>query len=227
MAIFEVFYQPGKLFASLPGRRGVWILPLILGVILTLVAVFSVVHVIGMAELARQQIANTRLSPEQMQQALETAQSPAQLYITYTGAGIVAILARLLVAGGLAIFAMMGSRQPKFGTMFSMVTLAFLPYVVVTCLMTVLVVYSSPDPTALDSSNLLATNVGAFLNKDVMAKWLYTFFSYLDVLVFGEIFLLAYGFAKITRSGVFYGLVSVGTLFALYVALRMGVSALF
>jgi hypothetical protein len=34
MPLFEVFYQPGKLFAGLPAQRGAWILPLVLNSLL-------------------------------------------------------------------------------------------------------------------------------------------------------------------------------------------------
>ena len=86
MAIFEIFYQPGKVFSSLPERRGAWIAPLLLGVLCVLATTVAAVRMIGMDAIVRQQLQNTRLSPEQMQNALNRANSPAQLYVTYSGA---------------------------------------------------------------------------------------------------------------------------------------------
>ena len=182
-----------------------------------------------METIARQQIENSgmNLTADQMQQALTRANSPAQLYVTYAGAIVAGIFSLLIVAGGLAIFAMMASQQPRFSTMFSMVALAYLPYRLVTCIMTVLVILISTDPSALDFSNLLSTNVGAFMNKAALSRPLYTLLINLDVLTFVEIGLLAYGFSKITRSSFFYGLVAVGSLFALYLVIRMALSLLF
>lgn len=56
MAIFEVFYQPGKLFSTLPGRRGVWVLPLILSLLFSFFATYTVIHKIGLDSIVRQQI---------------------------------------------------------------------------------------------------------------------------------------------------------------------------
>src|ERR1700733_7035073 len=129
MAIFEVFYQPGKLFASLPGRRGVWVAPLLLGMLLSLCTTYVAVQKIGLDTIVRQQIESQRnMSPEQMQQALNNANSPAVAYIIYGAVIFAGILLPIVIAGALSIFALMGSQQPKFGTMFSMVTLAYLPY---------------------------------------------------------------------------------------------------
>jgi hypothetical protein len=93
--------------------------------------------------------------------------------------------------------------------------------------MTTLILVASPDPTTLDSKNLVATNLGAYMNKDTMAKGLYSLMTSLDILSFAEIFLLALGFSKITRSNLFFGFAAVGGLWVLYVAVKMGISLLF
>jgi hypothetical protein len=227
MAIFEVFYQPGKLFAGLSERRGAWVLPLFLGVLLVLATTVAAVRLIGMDAIVRQQLQNTRLSPEQMQTALNRANSPAQLYVTYSGAVMGAVVSILLIAGLLTVFAMVGSKQPKFGTNFSMVALAFFPYRLIVCVMTLLVLSASPDRSSLDVTNLLATNVGAFMNKETMSRGLYTFLSALDILSFAEIWLLSYGFAKVNRTSFSFGLVAVGSLWLVYVLARMALSLLF
>jgi hypothetical protein len=229
MGIFQVFYEPGKLFASLPQRRRAWIAPLILGMLLIVCTVVVAVQRIGMAAITRQFLENSgfNLSADQMQQAIDRANTPQQVYITSAQTAVGSVLALLVIAGALMIFAMMANQQPRFGTMFSMVTFAFLPYRLIVCVMTVVVLLVAPDPTALDSTNLLSTNVGAFMNKTALSKPMYSLLSNLDILSFVEIGLLAYGFAKISRSSFFFGLVSVGSLFALYVVIRMGLSFLF
>jgi hypothetical protein len=227
MAIFEVFYQPGKLFASLPERKAVWIVPLILNILLVLGITVAVVQVVGMETIVRQQLQNTRLSPEQMQTALNRANSPTQLYVTYAAAAVGGALSIVVIAGLLTVFAMVGSKQPKFSTNFSMVALAFLPYRLIVGAMTVLVLLASPDPGSLDVTNMLATNVGAFMNKETMSRGLYTFLSALDVLTFFEIGLMSYGFAKVNRTSVSFGLVAVGSLWLLYVLGRTALSLLF
>jgi hypothetical protein len=229
MAIFEIFYQPGKVFASLPERRRAWIAPLILGVLLSLCSTGAVVRLIGMETIMRQQLENTRLNitPEQKQAALNTANSPARVYGTYGVVLIAGIVVPLAVAGLLSVFAMMGSRQPRFGTMFSMVTLSLLPYTLIVAVMTILVLFSSPDRTTLDYQNLLATNVGAFMNKETTSRGLYTLLTSVDILTFLEIGLMSYGFSKVTRSSVFFGVVAVGGSWLLYVLAKVGLSLIF
>jgi hypothetical protein len=227
MGILEVFYQPGKLFQSLENRRAVWVAPLILGVLLLLGTSMAAVRFIGMETIFRQQLQNTRLSPEQMQVAMNRANSPAQVYVTYGGVVVGGTVSILLIAGLLTVFAMVGSKQPKFSTNFSMVALALFPYRLVICLMTVLVLVASPDPGSLDVTNLLATNIGAFTNKETMSRGLYTLLSQLDILTFAEIGLLSYGFAKVNRTSISFGLFAVLSLWIVYVLIRMGLSLLF
>lgn len=228
MATLEVFYEPGKLFASLPNRRGTWIVPLILSLLLSLFATYAVLQKIGLDTIIRQQIENrSNMTPDQKQQAMTNAEnSPAITYIAYGEVAVAILLLPLIVAGGLAVFAMMAPQQPKFGTTFSMVVLAYLPYTVITTIMSVLVLYVSPDPSTLDYQNLLATNVAAFVNKDTTGKAFYAFLGAIDVLSLTEVGFLGYGFSKITRSSFFYGLVSVGCLWVLWVVVKMGLSFL-
>jgi len=226
MGIFEVFYQPGKLFASLENRRGAWVTPLLVGLLLTTVATVMAIKLIGMDKIIRQRLQGSQMSPEQMQQALNQANSPAILYISYASPVIVGAIALLGLAGLLTIFALVGSKQPKFSTNFSMVTLAYFPYTLVVSLMTVLVLLAAPDRTVLDINNLLATNVGAFMDKETTSKGLYALLSTFDILSFCEIFLLSYGFSKVNRTSFGFGLFSVLTLWILYVLIRVGLSFL-
>jgi hypothetical protein len=223
MGIFEVFYQPGKLFASLENRRGAWVVPLLLGLLLTTVSTVMAIKLIGMETIIRNSPQSSQLSPEQMQQAVN---SPAILYFSYASPVVVGVLALLVVAGLLTIFALVGSKQPKFSTNFSMVTLAYFPYTLVVSLMTVLVLLAAPDRTVLDINNLLATNVGAFMDKDTMSKGLYALLSRFDILSFIEIGLLSYGFSKVNRTSLGFGLFSVISLWILYVLIRVGLSFL-
>jgi hypothetical protein len=226
MGIFEIFYQPGKLFASLETRRGAWVAPLLLGLLLTTVATVMAIKLIGMETIIRQRLQNTQMTPEQMQQALTQANSPAILYISYASPVVVGALALLVVAGLLTIFALVGSKQPKFSTNFSMVTLAYFPYTLVVSLMTVLVLLAAPDRSVLDINNLLATNVAAFMDKETTSKGLYALLSTFDILSFVEIGLLSYGFSKVNRTSFGFGLFAVLTLWMLYVLIRVGLSFL-
>lgn len=225
--LIEIFYQPGKVFERLPERKNAWILPLLLNALL-LVAISGVTpHFIGRENLMRQQFESLHLSQETMQKALESANSPGAVYRGFIFAGIGACVVMLLVSGALFAFGLMTNRQPRFATMLSMVTISYFPYYLVVALMTTLVLMASPDPPSLNAANLLATNAGAFVDKNTVARGVYSLLTSLDVLSFAEIFLLSLGFSKITKAGMGAGLAAVGGLWILYVSVKMGASLLF
>jgi hypothetical protein len=228
-ALFEVFYQPGKLFASLPERKFAWLAPLIAAALLGSISYFLMIHYLGAENLARQsmQMMASRMSPDQMQQAIAQASTPMRVNISYVTAAVAVSFGLLLISGALMAFAMMTKSPPHFGTMFAMVTLANFPYALVTALMTWLTLALSPDPTSLDFQHLLATNVGAFMNKNETSKGLYSLMTSLDLLTFVEIFLLSLGFAKITRSKIGGGLGAVLALWILWVFIKMGLALAF
>jgi hypothetical protein len=225
--LFGVFYEPGKVFESLPGRKKAWVIPMILDVLLLIAITAVVPRYIGRENLLRQQMETFHLSAENMQKVLENASKPAAIYRGYVFTAIGTCLILLMIAAALLGFSMMTSRPAKFGTMLSMVSISYFPYWLVTALMTTLILVASPDPTTLDSKNLVATNLGAYMNKDTMSKGLYSLMTSIDILSFAEIFLLSLGFSKLTRSNLFFGFAAVGGLWVLYVAVKMGISLLF
>jgi len=228
-ALLEVFYQPGKLFASLSERRFAWVLPLLFVSALGTFSYWLMTHYIGAATIARQQLEvyARNMPPEQMQAAIARAGSPTQMYISLVSGFFGSALAMLVVAGAFMAFAQMTSRAPRFATMLAMVCLAWFPYVLVATVMGWLILAISPDPTSLDYRNLIATNVGAFMNRNETSKGLYALMSSLDVLSFAEIFLLSLGFSKVTKSKLGMGLGVVLGLWAVVVLIKMGFSMLF
>lgn len=223
-ALFDVFFQPGKVFSSLPERRAPWVVPLLVNTILLVISTAITVNVMGMELIMRQRLASSNMSPEQMQLAMSRAASPITTYITYIAVGLGTPLSMLVVAGVLFAFGLMTSRSPKFGSMLAMVCLAFFPYFLVTVLMTALVMIAAPDKTALDISNILATNVAAFVNKSETSKGIYALYTSLDLLSFMEIGFLSYGFSKLTKAGFIAGLGAVGGMWVLYVVSKMALS---
>jgi hypothetical protein len=223
-ALVDVFFQPGKLFASLPERRAAWVVPLLVNVILLLASTAVTIHMLGMDLIMRQRLASSSMSADQMQRAMQQGTSPAAVYITYAAVLIFSPMFMLMVSGILFAFGMMTSRAPKFSSMFAMVNLAFFPYFLITGLMTVLVIVAAPDRTGLDVNNILATNVAAFVSKSQTAKGLYALYTSLDILGFMEIGFMAYGFSKLTKTGLAIGLGAVGSMWILYVFSKMALS---
>jgi hypothetical protein len=223
--LFEVFYQPGKLFAGLPERRGAWIAPMIAVTLLVLLGTYLVPHYVGRESVARQ--LSARLSPQQRQARIKEANSAGSSVRGYIAAAIGAALMLLIVSGALMAFAMMTRRAPGFPTVLSMVCLAMFPYWLMLTAFTAWILMTSPHPAALDINNLVPTNVAAYMDEKSLARGLYGLLASLDILSFGEIGLLSYGFSKITRTNFFFGLLAVGGLWILYVSAKTASSLLF
>jgi hypothetical protein len=228
-ALLEVFYEPGKLFASLPERNFAWVVPLILTALIGVLSSWVVPHYIGRENIARQQMEMfaSRMSAEQMQLAISRANQPVQIYIGYASAFVATVIGMLIIAGILMAFGMMTKRPPRFASMLAMVCLAFFPYLLVTTLMNWMTLALSPDPTSLDFRNILATNVAAFMNKNETSKGLYSVMASLDILSFVEICLLSLGFSKLTKASFGAGLAAILALWAVYVIVKMGFSLVF
>ncbi|MEP6714516.1 MAG: hypothetical protein ABJC09_03015 [Terriglobia bacterium] len=223
-SLLEIFYSPGAVFAGLPERRAAWIAPLIANCLVILLMTVLVPHYLGRANMMRRQLENLHLPSERVEAAIAGANSPGRVIGGYVGAVVATAVVLLVIAGVMFAFGLMTRRAPRFATMFSMVSLAFFPYWLVTTLMTAAVLMTAADPAALDAQNLLATNAGAYMDRNALAKGLYSLMTSLDVLSFVEIGLLSYGFAKVTRVSVFYGLAAVLGLWLLYVSTKMAIS---
>jgi hypothetical protein len=228
-ALLEVFYQPGKVFESLPERNYAWVMPLLAICLGGVLGYWLLPHYIGAENIARQQLQAYAKSmpPEQMQAAIARASSPAQTYMSFGFAFFGSGIMMLLVSGLMMIFATMTSKPPRYGSMLAMVSLAWFPYLVVATLMTWLVLAISPDPTSLDLRNLLATNVGAFFDRNTTSKGLYAFLTSLDILTFAEVFLLSLGFSKVTKAKFGFALGVVLVLWFVTVLFKMGLSLIF
>lgn len=228
-ALIEVFYQPGTVFAGLSERKFAWVMPLLLTSLFGVVGYYLMNHYIGVENMTRQslQMYASRMSADQMQQAIQQSSTPGRMAIGYVSAFVGTSIAMLVMSGALMAFGAMTSRAPRFGSLLAMVTLAYVPYYTVVMLMTWLTLALSPDPASLDYRNLLATNVGAFLNKNETSKGLYSLMTSLDVLSFAEIFMLSLGFSKLTKSKLGAGLGAVLALWVVYVLIKMGFSLIF
>jgi hypothetical protein len=89
-------------------------------------------------------------------------------------------------------------------------------------------VKSNAPFTAVDRAEVCApfSEKYADLSGASTGKALYAFLGSVDILSFGEIGLLAYGFSKVTKSSFFFGVFSVGSLWAIYVVVKVGLSLL-
>ncbi len=216
-ALLEVFYRPGRVFAELPGAKGQWRIPLLCNVLLAVLLAWMVPHFIGPENIVRQRLAgNAAVTPEQAQKLIASAGSVGQAFASYAGTILFSLGMQAALAGMLTIFWMMRDPAPHFETMLSMVTLAFFPYWLILTAMTAQTLVTAANPAALDFSNLVATSAATYVDKHTVTRGVYGILSNLDALSFMEMGLLGLGFARVTRSGIAFGLAVVGGLWLLY-----------
>ena len=94
--------------------------------------------------------------------------------------------------------------------------------------MTALILLVTPDRSTLNISNLLATNVGAYMDPNKMSRGLYTVLSSIDILSFMLVGLLSLRVLKTYKGGfVSFGIAATGGLWLFYVSIKMALSLLF
>ncbi len=229
-ALFEVFFSPGKVFDQVRERS--MFIPALVAVMLLSVASFAVLaNMVGMGTMARKQLeASSRtasMSAEQKDALIAQAGTPARLYLNYGAFGIGSVIVLLAIAGiSLAGVAAAGGKA-TYPQVLGAVCYSSVPLSVLALVMTTAVLLAAPDRESLDFNNLLATNIGAFLNKETTGKMLYSIAGSIDVISFAHIGLLGYALSKVSRLSFATGVTIVIALWAVYVLAKAGLASLF
>jgi hypothetical protein len=230
MASFlQIFYDPAAVFAKVR-ERGSWAAPLIGLALITMIFSFYVSRTIGVENMTRRffdehpSIAS-QMPPDKMEQAIQQSASPVRLATGSLFGGLLTALLALIIAVILMVMLSIMDRKPRLPQILGTVAWAFFPFTVITCVMGVLILFFAKDPSELDPQTLLATNVGAFLDKNSTGRFLYSLAGSLDVLAIGKLFLLSFGIAKVTGIGFSRALTLVMVLWLVWVLLRGGFAA--
>lgn len=226
-SIFEVFYQPGKLFASLPQRPRAWLAALLADILLLVATSVAVTQLIGVETLARTRLAGAHGTPEQIQHAIERMSSPGVVFMGYCFTGLTALLTIVIIAFILMILALIRDAAPDFPALFSMAAHALLPYWLLMFLLTLAAILSAPNRAALDPATLIHTSAAVFVNQAAVSKFAWSLLQSLDLLTFLAIGLLSLGFARVTRSTILRGLLVVTAPWLVLVVFRAVATGLF
>jgi hypothetical protein len=227
MASFiQIFFDPAAVFAKVRAR-GLWAMPLIAMALITMLDSFYVTHTIGMENVTRRFFEQhpsfaSQIPPDKLEQAIQQSASPPRLAMSALFGGIGVAVVALIIALILMVMLSIMDRKPQLGQMLGTVAWASFPFTVITCVMIVLILFVSRDPSELDPQTLLATNVGAFLDKNSTGKFLYSLAGSLDVLSIGKVLLLSFGMSKVTGVPFARTLTLVIVLWLVWVLLRAG-----
>jgi hypothetical protein len=228
-SFFEIFYDPAAVFAKVR-ERGMWAAPLIATALITILFSFYVSRSIGVENITRRffdehpSIAN-QMPADKKEEAIRRSGSPTRLaFGSVLGGALTALITLISAALVMAALAIM-DRKPDFSKVLGAIAWGAFPFGVIGCLMGVLILYFSKDPTELDPQTLLATNLGAILDKNTTGHFLYSLAGALDLLTLGKIGLMSYGTSKVSGIGFGSALAVIVTLWLVWVLLRAGFAA--
>jgi hypothetical protein len=230
-SFFQIFYAPSLVFTRVK-ERGSWAAPMVLSALITMIAAYLITHAIGMENLTRRFFDEhptyaQRMSPAQLQQAIEQSASPARAAMSAGSVGIITVITTLVIALVVMILLSVMDRKPDFTRMLGTVAWSGFPFTVVGLLMAGLILMLTADKAELDPATLVATNIGAFLDKNSTGKFVYSLARSFDLLAIGQILLLSFGISRVVGVSFSRAFMLVFVLWLLWVLLRAGVAAAF
>jgi hypothetical protein len=222
----NVFVSPGAAFADV-ARRPSWWVPIVLGVVASVIYISAYSSRVGWDQLIRQQLEqNSRMqnaSGAQREQAIQLAERIAPI-TSYVGA-VVGPFVMVFIVAVVFMFLFDNIMGADIGLkrMMGIVSYAQLPRLIVTAL-SMLVMYLKP-PADFDIRNPLVFNIGALIPLDA-PQWQRTLGGSFDVFTFWILGLTALGISVAARRMKF-GKALGGVLFpwALWVILITGYTA--
>jgi hypothetical protein len=230
MASFlQIFYDPAAVFAKVR-ERGYWAAPLIATVLLTMLFGYYVTRTIGMENITRRVFEEhpalaRQMPPDKLEQAIQQSASPARVIMGSFFGGLTVIVIELIFATILMVMLSIMDRKLQFSNVFGTVAWSTFPFTVITCIMGVLILFISRDPSELNPQTLVATSVGVFLDKNSMGPFVYSIAGSIDVLAIGKLLLLSFGVSKVAGLGFGKALSLLLTLWLVWILLRAGVAA--
>jgi len=228
-ALAGVLVSPTETYDRMAQGKPSWnfLIPLFLVVILSMVAGMLYVNKADMGQVIRNQISQGRhaskMTDAQMDRAVEMYSKFAKFGPYFSIITVPLSLAVLAFIFWLVIIAF--GDKISFGNTFRVLSWAYLPKIL--ALLLFIAILFIKDPNALDPKNPIMSNLGAVFGKDRLGKPLYALFSNLDVFTLWVLWLYAVGFAAYAKAktskmvGVVFGL------FALYVAVHVGLAFIF
>jgi hypothetical protein len=227
----EVFYAPVAMFRGMTSRWGWsdWLVPLLVGILVSTAASFVIVPHLDMETPAREQLEARGMSGEQLEQALAGQRAffegPFGKVIMLSNIVVYPIWMAImgLIFWGAA--SAMGGRL-SFGRVYSIYAYSWMPKLVEGLLL--MFVLQGREAVRQDRlGSVLATNPASYLDPSTAGSPFYAVVSALNPFTLWVMALVALGLSEIGRlsRGAAFGVVIV--LFAIYVALTAGWAAIF
>jgi hypothetical protein len=222
----NVFVSPAAAFADI-ARRPSWWVPIVLGVLVSLVYITAYSNRVGWDRVIQQQLDQSsrgqNMTPAQRQAAIQVAEriAPITGYIGVTAGALLVVFILAVVL--MFLFDNIMGASIGLNRMMAIVSYAQLPRVLVTGLALLVMYLKSPDD--FDIRNPLVFNVAALLPGDA-PQWQRTLGGSLDLFTFWVLALTAIGISA-AAPRIKFGKALGGVLFpwALYLILATGWTA--
>lgn len=220
-----IFFQPRKTFEEI-NKKPHWLIALIAILIVGALGMLLLSTRIGLDNIAEQLIQqNPRTSemPED-QRAMAVSFTKGTFVV---GALVGAPIIGLLISLALMLAFWVAGSTAGFAKVYSVVVHSWFAYTVVATVLSAAVVLLAKEPTELDVMNMVATHLGALVDR-VESPVLFAFLSSLDLLSFYMIFLLSVGMSVVARKSVGAAATLIVVLWLIYIGIfKVGMTALF
>lgn len=228
-AVAGVFMSPREAFPKIVEKRWAFaLLPILIVAVLSFVGSWVFTSKVDMGQFVRDQIKQSKfasqMSEAQIEEAADSAAQRPKWIQPVIGLFVVPLMAVILAAIFWLVLLAFGN-EITFGRSFQATAWAFLPSVITGVIFIILLFVK--DANAIDVQNPIATNLAALLGRESLPKPLYVLLSGLDVFKIWIIALLGIGLGAAARCKIRTAVLSVVVLYAVWIALRMGLAAIF
>jgi hypothetical protein len=205
----NLFFSPGNAFKEV-ARSPLLLWPIIGLIIIGLLGGYVTSRLIDVSSILTAQmeanVAQGRMTQQQADEAIERmAGSPIAKwtgYATMVTAPLGVLLMALIMAGVFKLISLFVSAENTFRGVFSTTLFAMTPYYIVYYALFA-IVSSFKDTSGLtpkDLQSFVGSNLGAYLSKDALPKFLMHLASQIDIIRIWEIALLSIGYAAVSKK---------------------------
>lgn len=218
--LVNVLLSPDEAFASI-ARRPDWLVPLLLFMAISLVSGYVFAHHVDFAAPVREQMeAQGKLTSDQINAQVKVISAFSKVFAYCSP--LIAVIVFLVAAAVLMLAYRMMAGEGDFRQYFSVTLYAWVPQIIQSVIMTVILSLRSELTSAGDLPTLVRSNL-AFLVDMHEHQVLFSFLSSLDVFTIWSLVLMIIGFAHVSR---FSKQKSAGVMITVW-ALLIGVKLIF
>ncbi|MEE4310367.1 MAG: YIP1 family protein [candidate division KSB1 bacterium] len=224
LSVFEkisnIFFAPRKTFESLD-RKPDWIIPLVIVLLITFIVTSVLMPIIMPEQMAKQRakMEERGMSQDEIDRAMAATEKFSGIFGTVMG--VIGTLIMLLIIAALLLFVgnvILGG-QTSFKKMFSGLCYSSLISSLGSIILTPIILAKK----SMDVSFSFAS----FLSSDASETLIYEFLKKIDFFAIWEIIVLAIGFSVFYKFSTKKSMITIGSLYAIYVIISLAVKSIF